>query len=96
MHSGCQVVWKGTRRVGCAFQVCPTAPQWKTIAACEYDPPGNYQDQFPQNVGPLQPPGGETSHFDKCPIYAAAFHTQVKTFESLIRVLTKSRPSVSN
>jgi hypothetical protein len=51
-----QVVWKNTKKVGCAWNTksCPgngqanKMPFYKMV--CEYDPPGNYAGQFPQNV----------------------------------------------
>ncbi|KAF9906129.1 hypothetical protein EC991_000925 [Linnemannia zychae] len=45
-----QVVWKGTKSVGCAKKFCPGS-NW-TIYICNYDPPGNYQGQYPKNVLP--------------------------------------------
>ncbi|KAF8932265.1 hypothetical protein BGZ47_011469 [Haplosporangium gracile] len=45
-----QVVWKGTKSVGCAKKFCPGS-NW-TIYICNYDPPGNVQGQFRQNVLP--------------------------------------------
>ncbi|KAK9807415.1 hypothetical protein WJX73_003337 [Symbiochloris irregularis] len=42
-----QVVWKGSTSVGCAAANCGEM----TIFACEYDPPGNYEGQYAQNVG---------------------------------------------
>ncbi|KAF9929935.1 hypothetical protein FBU30_001094 [Linnemannia zychae] len=47
-----QVVWKGTRSVGCAKRACPS---W-TIYICDYDPPGNIvswdNGYFRDNVSP--------------------------------------------
>ncbi|KAF9906131.1 hypothetical protein EC991_000927 [Linnemannia zychae] len=43
-----QVVWKGTKSVGCAKKACS---KW-TIYICNYDPPGNYLGRFPENVSP--------------------------------------------
>lgn len=37
-----QVVWKGSKRVGCGFA--------KGIVTCNYDPPGNYTGNFDANV----------------------------------------------
>ncbi|KAK3844491.1 MAG: PR-1 protein [Linnemannia gamsii] len=45
-----QVVWKGTKSVGCAKKFCPGS-NW-TIYICNYDPPGNYQGQYQKNVLP--------------------------------------------
>mmetsp|Transcript_2494 Transcript_2494/g.7505 ORF Transcript_2494/g.7505 Transcript_2494/m.7505 type:complete len:164 (-) Transcript_2494:635-1126(-) len=42
-----QVVWKGTKKVGCAMSWCNNSPIW----SCRYSPPGNYGGQFPQQVG---------------------------------------------
>ncbi|KAF9906130.1 hypothetical protein EC991_000926 [Linnemannia zychae] len=47
-----QVVWKATRTVGCAKKFCPGS-NW-TIYICNYDPPGNYQGRFPDNVSPAK------------------------------------------
>ncbi|KAG0280831.1 hypothetical protein BGZ95_008503 [Linnemannia exigua] len=47
-----QVVWKATKSVGCAKKFCPGS-NW-TIYICNYDPPGNYQGRFPQNVSPAK------------------------------------------
>jgi uncharacterized protein YkwD len=45
-----QVVWKGTVEIGCALKT--QCPQWPTTWICQYNPPGNYQGQFAQNVFP--------------------------------------------
>ncbi|KAG0000640.1 hypothetical protein BGZ65_004196, partial [Modicella reniformis] len=45
-----QVVWKGSKSVGCAKKFCANS-NWN-IYICEYDPPGNYQGEFPNNVLP--------------------------------------------
>ncbi|ERN07266.1 hypothetical protein AMTRI_Chr12g240920 [Amborella trichopoda] len=39
-----QVVWKNTRRIGCARVVCDTGDVFMT---CNYDPPGNYLGERP-------------------------------------------------
>lgn len=41
-----QVVWNDTRRLGCGTSTC----QGKRIWVCNYDPPGNYRDQYASNV----------------------------------------------
>jgi uncharacterized protein YkwD len=48
-----QVVWRGTKRVGCATQTCTKnspfgsqAPTWQ-LWVCNYAPPGNYVGQRP-------------------------------------------------
>jgi len=38
-----QIVWRDTRRVGCAVARSPGREVW----VCEYDPPGNYVGQRP-------------------------------------------------
>ena len=43
-----QVVWKGTREVGCARKYCPGLKG--TFIACEYNPPGNFLGEFAKNV----------------------------------------------
>ena len=35
-----QVVWKDSRKVGCALAICPDKSQ---VWVCSYDPPGNWQ-----------------------------------------------------
>ncbi|MFE9577331.1 CAP family protein [Nocardia sp. NPDC006044] len=47
-----QVVWKNTQRIGVGL--ARGANSW-TYVVVEYDPPGNYQGQFPTNV--LRPLG---------------------------------------
>lgn len=53
-----QMVWKGSKRLGCAIQTC-TASQMglgstgsARYVVCNYDPPGNYIGEFKQNVSP--------------------------------------------
>lgn len=43
-----QVVWRDTTQVGCAVATCRGMDIW----VCEYDPPGNVQGQYRQNVRP--------------------------------------------
>lgn len=43
-----QVVWKGSARLGCAFAVCADREVW----VCNYDPPGNFEGEFPTHVLP--------------------------------------------
>jgi len=48
-----QVVWKGSKQVGCAVTTCPTlvdAFDNGDFYVCEYYPPGNVIGQFPENV----------------------------------------------
>jgi pathogenesis-related protein 1 len=45
-----QMVWKTSRRVGCAVVKCSRGMasfQAGTLVVCEYDPPGNYVGQSP-------------------------------------------------
>lgn len=51
-----QIVWKGTKQVGCATFKCDSlagvgggVPPFNSV--CNYSPPGNYQDQYAGNVG---------------------------------------------
>ena len=44
-----QVVWRGTRRVGCGKSQCNGLDVW----ICQYDPPGNVEGQYRENVLPL-------------------------------------------
>ena len=43
-----QVVWRGTQRVGCGRSRC----KGMDIFVCEYDPPGNWEGQYRENVLP--------------------------------------------
>ena len=44
-----QVVWRGTREVGCGMSQCNGLDVW----ICQYSPPGNVEGQYRQNVQPL-------------------------------------------
>ncbi len=44
-----QLVWKGTREVGCAMVECGNGTS-QAFTVCQYSPPGNEIGQFPQNV----------------------------------------------
>jgi uncharacterized protein YkwD len=43
-----QVVWRGTKEVGCGRSDCNGLDVW----ICQYDPPGNVENQFRENVLP--------------------------------------------
>lgn len=43
-----QVVWAGSRSLGCGFSECQGMRLW----VCHYDPPGNVMSLFPDNVSP--------------------------------------------
>jgi len=43
-----QVVWRGTREVGCGHAQCNGNDIW----VCQYDPPGNFEGQYQQQVLP--------------------------------------------
>src|SRR5262249_36883048 len=43
-----QLVWRGTTQVGCGHSQCNGLDVW----ICQYDPPGNWQGQFRENVMP--------------------------------------------
>jgi uncharacterized protein YkwD len=43
-----QVVWRGTSQVGCGHSQCKGLDIW----VCEYDPPGNWEGQYRDNVLP--------------------------------------------
>jgi uncharacterized protein YkwD len=43
-----QVVWRGTTAVGCGRSQC----KGMDIFVCEYDPPGNWEGQYRENVLP--------------------------------------------
>ncbi|CAI5756649.1 unnamed protein product [Candida verbasci] len=46
-----QVVWKGSKRVGCAYKDC-RSNGWGLYVVCEYDPAGNIIGQERENVLP--------------------------------------------
>ena len=43
-----QVVWRGTKQVGCGHVQCKGMDIW----VCEYDPPGNVEGEYRDNVKP--------------------------------------------
>ncbi|CAN5914046.1 hypothetical protein BH11MYX3_BH11MYX3_28560 [soil metagenome] len=43
-----QVVWRGTTQVGCGLAQCKGNDIW----VCEYDPPGNWEGQYKEQVLP--------------------------------------------
>jgi len=49
-----QVVWKNSKQVGCALQLCDGIFEPKfgkaKFVVCEYDPPGNFNNDFARNV----------------------------------------------
>lgn len=47
-----QVVWRDSKRVGCAIRYCNS--YWGNYMICEYDPSGNYLGEFADNVMPLK------------------------------------------
>ena len=44
-----QVVWRGTTSVGCGMAQCGGNDIW----VCNYDPPGNWEGQYPEQVRPV-------------------------------------------
>ena len=44
-----QVVWRGTTSVGCGKSQCKGMDIW----VCEYDPPGNWEGQYREQVLPV-------------------------------------------
>ncbi|KIJ49947.1 hypothetical protein M422DRAFT_65847 [Sphaerobolus stellatus SS14] len=49
-----QVVWKSSKQVACAIANCGGGtifPQASKYVVCRYSPPGNYEGQYPANVG---------------------------------------------
>jgi len=51
-----QIVWKGTTSVGCATQVCGKLQNVgndvsPVFTVCNYDPPGNYANEYATNIG---------------------------------------------
>ena len=45
-----QLVWRNTTQLGCASAQC--AAKNMTIWVCNYDPPGNYEGEYPAQVLP--------------------------------------------
>lgn len=43
-----QLVWRGTKQVGCGHTTCKGNDIW----VCEYDPPGNWDGEYKNNVLP--------------------------------------------
>jgi hypothetical protein len=41
-------VWRGTTQLGCGMAQCGGNDIW----VCNYDPPGNYQNEYKTNVLP--------------------------------------------
>ncbi|CAI4563401.1 AQG_2a_G0029410.mRNA.1.CDS.1 [Saccharomyces cerevisiae] len=46
-----QIVWKSTTQVGCGIKTCGGA--WGDYVICSYDPAGNYEGEYADNVEPL-------------------------------------------
>lgn len=46
-----QLIWKETSQIGCAVRYCNS--YWGNITVCEYDPSGNWDYKFAENVQPL-------------------------------------------
>lgn len=50
-YGGCghytQLVWRGSRKVGCGVASCFGDGFWWDTYVCNYDPPGNYIGQYP-------------------------------------------------
>lgn len=44
-----QVIWRGSRQLGCAKAICGSVVYW----VCRYSPAGNYEGEFAQNVAPV-------------------------------------------
>jgi len=44
-----QLVWRGTKEVGCGVAHCKNLDVW----VCQYDPPGNVQGQYRENIRPV-------------------------------------------
>jgi hypothetical protein len=49
-----QIVWGGTNNLGCAIATCPEGGRTpgRRLYVCHYDPPGNIQNRFQENVFP--------------------------------------------
>lgn len=48
-----QVVWEGSTAVGCGIATCNVSQWTVVVVSCNYSPPGNYTNQFEENVPPL-------------------------------------------
>ena len=61
-----QVVWKNSKRIGCAKGNGCSGNYW----VCQYDPPGNYLGQFAENVLPAvdAPPPETTMPIEPTPV----------------------------
>ena len=68
-----QVTWAGTTKVGCG----QTSGGGGTCTVCQYDPPGNYNNQYAANVQDC-----DTSVAWKCPT------TQVRKVDAPLACLT--------
>lgn len=44
------MVWQNTKRVGCGAVNCDSGDVQGWMLVCEYDPPGNVQGAFKENV----------------------------------------------
>ncbi|KAL3241175.1 sterol-binding protein [Nakaseomyces bracarensis] len=47
-----QMVWKDSKKVGCAYKTC--GGDLHNYIVCEYDPAGNWDGEFKDNVKPLK------------------------------------------
>lgn len=47
-----QVVWKDTKNLGCAIRYCNS--YWGSLLVCEYNPPGNYDNEMGSEIMPLK------------------------------------------
>jgi hypothetical protein len=55
-----QVVWRGTKQIGCARVEDDTRRYYETYILCSYYPPGNVDGQYPYHVLPIR--SREPSH----------------------------------
>ena len=49
-----QLVWKESERLGVGYAKAPYGTRYRYYVVAYYDPPGNYEDSFTQNVLPTQ------------------------------------------
>lgn len=86
-----QVVWRDSKKVGCAIRYCNS--YWGNYMICEYDPSGNYLGEFADNVMPLKVSlggDGSSSAVSSASATASASASASADATSAVSVSTKS------